>query len=832
MRKVRVYQLARELKVTNQQVLELLGQLGVEVGSHAAAVDSAVADQVRTQLAGPIRKHRDAAVAAATEGGAAPEAKAVSEPARVAATPARPAEQDLLPSLSLATLPKASEFEMPTLSAAVGSAAAPPARHVGPAIPTRQAVRTMPKRGHERPDRPTRTYRPDRPFTPGGPPGGSPGAGAPPGGGGPRRGGEVGERRGKRGKRKKKRREVDEREMLDSVRRTMATLDSSRTRKRKRVRSEDGVEIEEEVTKIGVSEFVTAAELASALGVRPNEVVVTCMRLGVLANINRRLDKDTIEAVADELGFEVEFVKEFGDEMIEEVEEQVKVAPEVPRPPIVTVMGHVDHGKTKLLDFVRKTDVVAGESGGITQHIGAYQAHVGDRAVTFLDTPGHQAFTQMRARGADVTDIVVLIVAADDRVNEQTVEAINHAKAARKPIIVAINKCDLPAAEPEKIKQQLSEQGLLVEDWGGEVVSVEISAKFGQNVDKLLEMILLVADLGELTAQEDRPAKGTVIEAKKDPGRGIIATVLLQQGTLKVGDPFVCGTVHGRVRAMKNDRGQDMESAGPASAVELLGWSDVPQVGDSFTVVKDDATARVIAGERAQIAREHRMRLAGSRFRLDELHTRIKEQEQTFLRLIIKADVQGSVEVLRDSLEKLSGENVVIDVVHTGVGRINESDVLLAATSNAVIIGFHVRPDPKATQLAQTEGVQVRLYKVIYEAIDEIKKAMAGLLKPIEEERVLGSAEVREIFAVTKAGAVAGCHVVAGKVSRKARTRVIRNEDVLWEGQIGSLKRFKEDVRDVQAGYDCGMILEGFTELKVGDLVEAFVIEEVAQTQV
>ena len=833
MRKVRVYQLARELKVTNKQVLELLGQLGVEVGSHAAAVDSTVAEQVRTQLAGPIRKHRDAAVAAAPEGSAAPEARAVSEPVKEAAPPARPAEQDLLPSLSLATLPRAGDFEMPTLSAAVDSAAAPPARHIGPAVPTRQAVRTMPKRGRDRPDRPTRTYRPDRPYTPGGPGGrgGPGGSGGPPGGGGPRRGGEVGERRGKRGKRKKKRREVDEREMLDSVRRTMATLDSSRTRKRKRVRGEDGVEIEEEVTKVDVSEYVTAAELASALGVKPNEVVVTCMRLGVLANINRRLDKDTIEAVADELGFEVEFVKEFGDEMIEEVEEQVKEAPEVPRPPIVTVMGHVDHGKTKLLDFVRKTDVVAGESGGITQHIGAYQAHVGDKLVTFLDTPGHLAFTQMRARGADVTDIVVLIVAADDRVNEQTIEAINHAKAARKPIIVAINKCDLPAAEPEKIKQQLSEQGLLVEDWGGEVVAVEISAKFGQNVDKLLEMILLVADLGELTAQADRPAKGTIIEARKDPGRGVVATVLLQHGTLKVGDPFVCGNVHGSVRAMKNDRLQDMESAGPASAVELLGWSDVPQVGDSFTVVKDNATARVIAGERSQIAREHRMRLAGSRFRLDELHTRIKEQEQTFLRLIIRADVQGSVEVLRDSLEKLSGENVVVDIVATGVGRINESDVLLAATSNAIIIGFHVRPDPKATQLAQTEGVQVRLYKVIYEAIDEIKKAMSGLLKPIEEERVLGSAEVREIFAVTKAGAVAGCHVVAGLVSRKARTRVIRNEDVIWEGQVGSLKRFKEDVREVQAGYDCGMVLDGFTELKVGDQIEAFVIEEVAQTQ-
>ena len=830
MRKVRVYQLARELKVTNQAVLELLEQLGTPVASHAAAVDGEVAEQVRGQLAGPIRKHRDTAATATTTVEPKPAEKKPAAAAKPVRAPKRTPEAQQMPALSLATLNRAADFELPSLGSAVEAPTVAPARHIGPAVPARQVVRPVTSRGATRgPSRgggPTRTYRPEPDKKHPAP---VPGADIP-GGGGPsrRRGGDA-ERRGKRGKRKKKR-EVDERELLDSVRRTMATLDGSRSRKRKRTRGEGGAEIEEEPTKVGVSEFVTAAELASALGVRPNEVVATCMRLGVLANINRRLDRDTIEAVADELGFEVEFVKEFGEEVIQEVEEDIDEAPEVPRPPIVTVMGHVDHGKTKLLDYIRHTDVVSGESGAITQHIGAYQAAVGDRMVTFLDTPGHQAFTQMRARGADVTDIVILIVAADDRVNEQTIEAINHAKAARKPIIVAINKIDLPAADPDRIKQQLSEQGLLVEDWGGDTVSVEISAKFGQNVDKLLEMILLVADLRELTAQADRPAKGTIIEAKKDPGRGVVATMLVQQGTIRIGEPFVCGTAHGRVRAMKNDRGQDLQDAGPAAAVEILGWSDVPQVGDSFAVVKDDATARLIAAERTQIAREHRMRLAASRFRLDDLHTRIKEQERTDLRLIIKADVQGSVEVLRDSLEKLSNENVTVRVVHTGVGRINESDVILAAASNAIIIGFHVRPDPKATQLAQTEGVQVRLYRIIYEAIEEIKSAMVGLLKPIQEERVLGSAEVREIFAVTKSGAVAGCHVVAGTIKRKAQARVIRNEEVIWDGEIGSLKRFKDDVREVASGYDCGMVLDGLADLKTGDLVEAYVIEEVAQT--
>jgi len=834
LRKVRVYQLARELKVSNEVILEALENSGVSVTNHASAVDASVADELRSQMAGAKRKSTREAAVRQTK---VPAAKKASErpAARKPAKPAAP-KAEPMPILSLSSLPKAPDVSAKVLgsAAAPASPAAPPARRVGPAVPGRGEIRAPAAPTRSRPRRQeggrgggaatvdvTRTYRPQMPPGAGGGRSGGPGRGAP---GGDRKPG------GRKGRRKKRKHEVDERELLDSVRRTMATLDGPRVRKKKKVRTEDGAEVEVEETKIRINEYATVSELAATMEVRPPQVVQACLKLGVVANINRRLDKDTIEAVADEFGYEVEFVKEFGEEMIEEVEEHAgEEVPRVPRPAIVTVMGHVDHGKTKLLDYIRNTNVIDGESGGITQHIGAYQTRMKDgRLVTFLDTPGHQAFTAMRARGADVTDIVVLMVAADDRVNEQTIEAINHAKAARKPIVVAINKCDLPTANPDKIRQQLAEQGLQVEEWGGDTVAVEISAKFGQNVDKLLEMILLVSEMQELQAAADRAAKGTVIEAKKDPGRGIVATVLIQSGTLKVGESFICGTGHGKVRAMVNDMGDRVESAGPSTPVEVLGWSDVPQVGDAFTGVKSDAVARMISGERSLIAREKRMRLASSRFRLGELHTRLKEQERIDLRVIIKADVQGSVEVLRDSMEKLSDEQVSVVVIHGGVGRINEADVLLATASGAMIVGFHVRPDPKATQFAQDEEVEIRLYSVIYEAIDEIKAAKAGLLKPKEEERVLGTAEVRQVFRVTKVGTVAGCHVVAGTVTRQARARVIRSEDVIWTGKIDTLKRFKDDVKEVSSGFECGMTLEGNDDIQVGDLIEAFVIEEVS----
>lgn len=848
MRKVRVYQLARELKVTNEEILELLTQLGNSVCNHASSVDSEIADLVRSHLAGPRRAAKEVPAATAETLAAAthaeenvPKVRAPRAPAAVkTATAPEPAQ--IWGKAMLPQTPIVASLDFSQLTPAPIST--PPARYMGPALAMLEVI-TLPKRPEPKDQRRTKrgedTYRStDRGQ-------GAPRRGAKPGGfenlstmapastgskpdvSTPGRGPDRKALGSKKGKRKKKRREVDEREMLDSVRRTMASLESGRVRKKKRIRQEDGTEIEEEVTTIRINEFATVSELAASIGVRPAEVVATCLRLGVVANINRRLDKDTIEAIALEFEYEVEFIKEFGEELIEEIDETAIDVPEVPRPAIVTVMGHVDHGKTKLLDYIRKTDVVAGESGGITQHIGAYQAHMPDgRLVTFLDTPGHQAFTAMRARGADVTDIVILIVASDDKVNEQTIEAINHAKAARKPIVVAINKCDLPTSEPEKIKQQLSEQGLQVEDWGGAVVSVEISAKFGQNVDKLMEMVLLVAELQDIKAQADRLAKATVIEARKDPFKGIVATVLIQSGTLEVSSHFICGTASGKVRAMTNERGEKVVSAGPSTPVEITGWSEVPQTGDIFTGVKNEAMAKKIAGERSLIAREKRMRLASNRFRLGELHTRLQEQLRIDLRVIIKADVQGSVEVLRDSLSKLSDEQVSVVVIHTGVGRINESDVLLATASGAVIVGFHVRPDPKATQLAQLEGVEIRLYKIIYEAIEEITAAKAGLLKPTQEERVLGTSEVREVFSVTKVGTVAGCNVVAGTVTRSAQARLIRGVDIIWTGKISSLKRFKDDVKEVATGFDCGIMLEGQNDIAVGDQIEAFVIEEVA----
>ena len=814
MKKVRIYQLARELKVAPETLLALVQEVDPSVQSQMAAVDSAFADQLKDRLSGDrgSAKASQRRSETATAPVRRPVAHAASAPVAIA-----------LPTLP--PLPKAPDFGTLLQDAKpVAAAVPPPARPLGPVTPPRvgRALSRAPDLRLPSTGSAGRTYYP--PASPA--PGRTDRGPAP-----DRRGGPPGGPRKDR-KKKKRRPEVDEREVLDSIRRTMADMDGTRTRRRRRRADGEGAEVDESAPRIKVSEFLTVAELAASMAVRPAEVVGACLRLGIVANVNRRLDGDSIEAVADEFGFAVEFVKEFGEEILQEAAAETEsVTGEEPRPVIVTVMGHVDHGKTKLLDYIRKTDVISKESGGITQHIGAYQAHLpsGGR-VTFLDTPGHEAFTAMRARGADVTDVVVLVVAADDRVNEQTIEAINHARAARKPIVVAINKCDLPNADPPRIKKELADQGLLVEEWGGETVAVEISAKQGTNVDRLLEMILLVAEMLELHTAHDRPARGTLIEARKDTGRGIVVTVLVQGGTLRVGDPFVCGNVYGKVRAMVNDLGERVEAAGPSTPVEVLGWSEVPQVGDTFAVVASEAVSRVISGERAQIAREHRMKLAANRFRLDDLHTRIQEGEKADLRLIIKGDVQGSVEVLRDSMEKLSSEQVNAIVIHAGVGKINESDVLLAAASNAIVIGFHVRPDPKATQLAQNENVEIRLYKVIYEAIDQVKAAVAGLLTPKERERVLGSAELRQVFHVSKVGAIAGCHVITGTITRTASARLIRGEDVIWTGKIASLKREKEDVREVAAGFDCGLSLESFQDLQVGDLVEAFVVEEVPDT--
>ncbi|HEU4940941.1 MAG TPA: translation initiation factor IF-2 [Candidatus Eisenbacteria bacterium] len=639
-------------------------------------------------------------------------------------------------------------------------------------------------------------------------------------------GGLAGLRGGKPAKKKK--RAVDEKLIRASVRRTMAEMEGTR-RRRHHHKTEEGaaVGVEEAPRIIRVSEFISVAELAGHLEVKPQEVIATCMQLGIMANINRRLDKDSIMAVADEFGFEVEFVSELG-EVAEEVETE-SVEGLTARPPVVTIMGHVDHGKTSLLDYIRKTNVIAGEAGGITQHIGAYEVELssGNR-ITFLDTPGHEAFTAMRARGAQVTDIVVLVVAADDRVMPQTVEAIDHARAANVPMIVAINKIDLPDANVEMVRQDLSKHNLLVEEWGGKTIAVPISAKKGTGVDRLLEMILLQSELLELKADASKHARGVVIESRVEQGRGIIASVLVQKGTLRVGDAFVAGSTSGKVRAMLNERGSRAETAGPSTPVEVLGWSSAPQAGDTFVAMEDEREARELASKRGQLQREQEFRLF-KHVTLTDLYSQIKAGKVSDLLVVLKGDVDGSVEALEDSLTKLSTDEVKLRVIHRGVGQITESDVLLAAASDAVIIGFHVKPDQRASELASKEKVDVRLYDIIYEAVADVKDAMSGLLAPEIRETATGSAEVRQVFRTTKSGVIAGCMVLSGNIQRSARARLVREGQVVWDGKIASLRRFRDDVREVASGYECGIGLEGRDDIREKDVIESYVLEEVAR---
>ncbi|MCS7082173.1 MAG: translation initiation factor IF-2 [Bacteroidota bacterium] len=641
-------------------------------------------------------------------------------------------------------------------------------------------------------------------------------------------------------KKKKKAPVVDEEEVARMLRETMAEMERSaggRRGKLRRAKREERAaqrelerqQAELEAGLLRVSEFVTARELAELMHVDVGEVLTRCLALGLPVSINQRLDADTITLLADEFGYQVQFVDT--TELLEVSEE----APDKPedlrtRPPIVTVMGHVDHGKTSLLDYIRHTNVVAGEAGGITQHIGAYEVTLPDgRQITFLDTPGHEAFTAMRARGTQVTDIVVLVVAADDQVMPQTVEAINHAKAAGVPIVVAINKIDKPEANPDRIRQQLAEHGVLVEEWGGRYQCAEISAKTGQNVDALLEKILLEAELLELKANPNRKAQGTVIEAKLDKGRGVVATVLVQNGTLRPGDPFVAGLTHGKVRALFNERDQRVEAAGPSTPVQVLGFEDLPQAGDRFLVVSDEREAREIALKRQQIKREQDLRRR-KHLSLEDVSRQMAAGQLQELNIILKGDVAGSVEALGDALHKLSRDEVRVHIIHSGVGAITESDVLLASASNAVIIGFQVRPSAAARKLAEQEQIDIRLYSIIYDAINDVKSALEGLLAPERKEQIVGTAEVRATFKVPKVGTVAGCYVSEGRIRRSDRIRLIRDGVVIYEGRLASLKRFKDDVREVGAGYECGMGIEGYNDIKVGDLIEAYEIVETKRT--
>lgn len=578
--------------------------------------------------------------------------------------------------------------------------------------------------------------------------------------------------------------------------------------------------------KIIVRGPMAVKELASALVKQPSEIIKKLFLTGIVANINQELDLDTIELIATDYGVEVERKIAVNEDNFEEVEENDNPEDLSERPPVVTIMGHVDHGKTTLLDAIRQTNVTAGEAGGITQHIGAYQVETNKKKITFLDTPGHAAFTTMRARGAQVTDITILVVAADDGVMPQTVEAISHAKAANVPIIVAVNKIDKPAANPDRVKQELTEHGLVPEDWGGDTIFVPVSALNRQGLDDLLEMILLVAEVQELKANPNKRARGTVIEAELDKGRGAVATVLVQTGTLKVGDAMVIGTGFGRVRAMVNDKGKRIKEAGPSTPVEIIGLQDVPNAGDPFMAFEDERKARSIAESRASTQRQSEMNTT-VRVTLDDLYKQIQEGEVKDLNVIVKGDVQGSVEALKGSLEKIEMEGVRVKIIHTGVGAITESDVILAAASNAIVVGFNVRPDVNARVRAEQDKVDLRLHRVIYNVIDEIESALKGMLDPEYKEAVIGRAEVREVFKVSRIGSIAGSYVTDGKITRAAKARVIRNGVVVYEGGIDTLKRFKDDVKEVATGYECGITLENFNDLKEGDVIEAFVMEEV-----
>ncbi len=640
-------------------------------------------------------------------------------------------------------------------------------------------------------------------------------------------------------KRRAARPEISAEDVQKQIRDTLANLSSKgkskgakyRREKRDAISERQKIELdktEQEKNVLKVTEFVSVNELASLMEVPVTDIISTCMSLGLMVSINQRLDAETMTVVADEFGYKIEFVSvELTDklEVEEDLEEDL-----IPKPPVVTVMGHVDHGKTKLLDYIRKANVVAGEAGGITQHIGAYSVNLeGDRKITFLDTPGHEAFTAMRARGAQVTDIVIIVIAADDGVKPQTVEAINHALAADVPIVFAINKMDKPTANPEKIKEELSNMNLLVEDWGGKYQSQEISAINGKNVDELLEKVLLEAELLELKANPNKKAKGIVLESTLDKGKGFVTTLLVSDGTLNAGDIVLAGNHYGHAKAMYNEKGRVMESAGPSSPVILLGLNGAPKAGDTFNIMDNDREAKAIATKRSQLQREQSLRTK-KHITLDEIGRRIAVGGFQELNVVVKGDVDGSIEALSDSLQKLSTEEISLNVIHKAVGQITESDIMLAMASDAVIIGFQVRASLGARQLAEKEQIDIRLHSIIYDAIEEIKAAMEGMLSPEIREEIVATVEIQEVFKITKVGTIAGCIVREGKIKRDNKIRVIREGIVIYTGELGSLKRFKDDVKEVVSGLECGLNIKNYNDIKVGDMIEAFTETEIKKT--
>jgi translation initiation factor IF-2 len=879
-KKQRIYEVAKELGMSSEVIQQIAKKLGVEVKNHMSTLGPEIVDKVRAELGKEkaaareevVRQQEHEAHRAREE---RQRAQAAQQAQQAAAQAAQQAQQAARFQRDASVPPTAG-------SAVVFRPANPtiPGRTPPPSSPPRTGPTGgpggRPRPGSGSPGAGSRPggYGGGRPGgAPGGgyagssrPPGaqgggyggrpsGSPGGGfgggrpsGPPGGfsgptgGRPTHGGfgapgggprpsfgapSGGPGRGRRDRKKKK--QVDEKLAAESVRKTLASLDTTQARrKHHREKDETGAPIEA-AKLLKTPEFITVSELANMMEVRPQEVITACMRMGLMATINKRLDKDSIAAVADEFGFEVEFVSEFEEE-VQEAAEVVPAEKLKPRAPVVTVMGHVDHGKTSLLDYVRRTNVVAGESGGITQHIGAYEVTLPTgQHITFLDTPGHEAFTAMRARGAQVTDIVVLVVAADDRVMPQTIEAIDHAKAANVPIVVAINKVDLPTADPNRIKTELAGHGVVVEQFGGKYVAVEISAKKGTNVEKLLEMILITTELLELKADPDRRAKGVVLEARVEQGRGVVASVLVQSGTLRVGEPFVAGQVYGRVRAMYDERRRTVKEAPPSTPVEVVGWSGTPSAGDLFVCPEDEHEAREVASKRAAMHREHEFR-SSKAISLTTFHETLGKGGANELKMLIKGDVDGSVEALSESLQKLSTSEVAVRVIRSAVGQITESDVLLAAASDAIIVGFHVRPDVRARELAEREKVEIRLYDIIYKAQEDVKLALEGMLKPDLKEVVLGAAEVRQVFKLSKGVVVAGCMVSTGKITRGEKIRLVRGDATVWTGRVAALKRFKDDVKEVEKGFECGITLDGYSELQEGDRLESFKIEEMART--
>lgn len=645
----------------------------------------------------------------------------------------------------------------------------------------------------------------------------------------------------KKSKKKVSKNEVDEidvdRMMKETLKKiqggsTVGNKRGKRRRQRKEEREEELQLLQEQDAQgnsvIEVTEFITANDLAEELEVSVTDIISACMSIGLMITINQRLDAGTIELVSEEFGKEVVFID--AEEMVEEFEEEVDDEADLQgRAPIITVMGHVDHGKTSLLDYIREARVAEGEAGGITQHVGAYEVLHNEKKITFLDTPGHEAFTAMRSRGAQATDIVILVVAADDSVMPQTIEAINHAKAAGVPMVVAINKMDKPGASPDKIKQQLSDHSVIVEDWGGSTQFALVSAKTGMGIADLLEKVVIEAELLELKANPDRRADGVVLESRLDKGKGIVANILVQNGTLRVGDPFVAGPCYGRVRAMENDLGVRITEAGPATPVQLTGFDEMPQAGDKIRVATDEKAAKEIANQRQQIRREQALRKT-KHMTLDDLSRRMALGEVSELNIIIKADVDGSIEALSGALQKLGTEEVSVSIIHTGAGAISESDVLLASASDAIIIGFQVRPTAQARKLAENEEIDIRLFSVIYDAVDEVRDALEGLLSPEIKEQIMGSVEVREIFKVSKVGTIAGCYVTDGKIDRNNPLRIIRDGVVIYDGEIGALKRFKEDVKEVSSGYECGISIRNYNDLKVGDSFESYKMTEEKRT--